>query len=186
MRAIAMSILFLRKMSNRMMMTSTMARIITKEGDVRENGHMGVPTLLQYQDVSKGRLCTDWRPAMFVWFAGRLRNQSGNPVPVASHRRLALLSGQHTPCSNGRYLNIDNKWHFKTGVFNKPWKQCGIIQKPKTCYKNVYEWETNECKSSRNHCECENILKFLGFLFHIHKFTHFWISCLKIFLLKRT
>ena len=38
MRAIAMRILFLRKMSSKMMMTSTMARIITKENG-REKRH---------------------------------------------------------------------------------------------------------------------------------------------------
>lgn len=78
MRAMAMRILFRRKMSSRMMMTSTMARIITKTSQ-RVWAHRNQKTESRWRF-----LVAHWRPAMFVWCAGRRWSLSGGPAPAES------------------------------------------------------------------------------------------------------
>lgn len=120
MRAMAIRILFLRKMSSKMMMTSTMAKMIT-ERQQRNN----ITHVTQHWCVCVCLCecvyvcCTDWRPAKSVWSAGRWRSLSGSPAAPEWRRILALLSGLRTPCNSGRFLQ-QQKPHCLMANFTVP------------------------------------------------------------------
>ena len=103
MRAMAIMILLRRKMSSRMMMNSTIAKMITAKQRIKRINR--IPKQLIQSCITKWkRVCSYWRPAKSVWSAGRLRSRSAGPGHGWWRQTQPLPSDWQIPCNSGKYL----------------------------------------------------------------------------------